>query len=46
MRASVAFAALAALDAAFFGLVRLPRATAAGFFFAITLGSLTDSIRC
>lgn len=40
MRAAVAFAALAALEAAFFGLVRFPRATAAGFFFDIAIGSL------
>jgi hypothetical protein len=39
MRASVAFRAFSALDAAFFALVRRPRATAA-WFFAISLGSI------
>ena len=40
-RARVAFLALAALAAAFLADVMRPRATAAGFFRLITLGSIT-----
>lgn len=42
MRARVALAAFLALVAALRALVRFPRATAAGFFFVIALGSIAE----